>query len=344
MPIAYGAPQKNVINSLRETGPPRPIHSISSINDAFSEDPLFEGIPDAFFEEIAPIIDDPIFEDIPDAFFDDVVAEPMVPLASHTASSEEDVVGNFSDDFFEAIPNIHIFPLGFPFLKLPPEIRNKIYDLLVVNSAYIGSTAMTIREFYEDVAKWHNTALSMTCRQIYDESANIFFVKNGFEFYCIRSFVEFMQGIGITRRRLLKKLKFNYRCGSPFMALRYIRSCTSLQELDISIQIIKPDTEEFQWPDSDSEQSGWLYRNQSWWLYPVKDPMKFFFANHSELSLGEGRGFGKASDAEASKGLVAALGAQSVLFEALQKVKHEAIHGPFRYFLTSSITNLYEMC
>lgn len=103
-----------------------------------------------------------------------------------------------------------------------------IYDLVFVSPAYIGTNGMTNSSFLKDALKWRDLDFAMSCRRVYIVSANVSYTKNGFEFYYIRPFKVFIESIGIERRRPITKLNFNFLKGSPYIMLRYIRSCTNI--------------------------------------------------------------------------------------------------------------------
>lgn len=157
------------------------------------------------------------------------------------------------------------------FLKFPPEIRNQIYDLIFVKPSYIGSTnrqtGVSTRAFYKDASEWRNLELAMACHQVYGESANIFFAKNGFEFFYIRPFLEFLEAVGVQRRRLLTKLRYHQnQSGAPFIVCRYLKSCTGLQDLDIRARLEAAE-------------------GRFWWEYPMKDARAFFLGDKSTVEF-----------------------------------------------------------
>ena len=166
----------------------------------------------------------------------------------------------------------------FPFLKLPPEIRNRIYELVFVSPNYIGTNGTQTKSFYKDASRWRNLAFAKSCRQIYSESANIFYARNGFEFHYIRPFLEFMEAIGPSRRKLVSKIRYYFLSGRPFIALRYLRSCANLEELEISVKIITKG------------------KKNSWWSYPLKDAKAFLFSKAKIIDFGPIRTFGKAGE------------------------------------------------
>lgn len=192
---------------------------------------------------------------------------------------------------------------GFLFLQLPPEIRNRIYDLVFVKPGYIGSEGTLTKAFYHDAAEWRNLDFARSCRQVYNESADIFYARNGFEFFYIRPFLEFIEAIGNKRRMLLTKIRFHHTKGTPFIVLRYLKSCKNLEELEIHARCIKKKT-------------------NSWWEYPMKNAKSFFLGPYSSIEFEEVLRFGKAiaSDEHPDEGK---RGATMFLVDSLEKVKRE---------------------
>lgn len=283
-----------------------------SISSGTSDELLFGGISDELLQDLTAL-EDPLFGNISDEFFEDIPDDPTLSTIADIDMSEE--------EFFEDIPNAQfesmseIGPSISPkpsLLTLPAEIRNTIYDLVFVSPSYIGANHHHRDEFFKEAAKWRNLAFAMACRQIYDESANIFYAKNGFVFFFIGSFLEFMESIGYQRRRLLTRLSFNFDHGSPFVALRYIRSCESLLDLNVSVRV-----------SAESALCG------SWWLYPVKNVHALFFTDFNVIEFGEGHIFGDAIGNKAGQLFEVAPKAMVALREALIKVKEENALRPF---------------
>lgn len=194
---------------------------------------------------------------------------------------------------------------AFPFLQLPPETRNRIYDLVFVSPQYIGANGAVTKAFYHDATRYRHLAFASACRQLYQESANIFFAKNGFEFFYIRPFLEFLEGIGAERRKLLRKIRFNCSKGTPFIVLRYLKSCTNLQELDVCARIAMPG------------------RKNSWWAYPLKDAKGFFLGSNRAIAYEDVRVFGKAVTVVGGPSQSQIERAKQILTSALRAVKNE---------------------
>ena len=65
----------------------------------------------------------------------------------------------------------------------------------------------------------------------------MFYAQKGFKFRSVRPFLGFLEGIGRKGRRTLTKLRFvNTTTGTPFIALRYLKSCENLQKLEIYVK------------------------------------------------------------------------------------------------------------
>ena len=158
------------------------------------------------------------------------------------------------------------------FMEFPPEIRNEIYGLVFVKPTYIGSASGShvyrTQDFHKDARAWRNLGFVMSCRSIYQESANIFYIKNGFEFYYNRPFLEFLQALGVQRRALLTKLRYHQlENGRPFIVCRYLKSCTGLKDLEIFVRFITQK------------------RASYCWEYPLKDPKEFFLGNKTTIEF-----------------------------------------------------------
>ena len=166
---------------------------------------------------------------------------------------------------------------GFPadrvtdFLKLGPELRDNIYDNLCVKPTYIGSERnKTFRGFQRDAAEWRNLAFATSCRQIYEEISHVFYARNGFEFGFVRPFLEFLEGIGLKGRKSLTKVRFMYVMdGTPFVALRYLKSCKNLQKLEIYIQTVVKER---------------ILQDA---YFPMKKPLGFFLRDWDKIEFGQ---------------------------------------------------------
>lgn len=190
------------------------------------------------------------------------------------------------------------------FFKFPPEVRNNIYDLVCVKPTYIGSNngkAVTTVGFYKDAATWRSLPFASSCKQIYIECSHIYYSRNGFEFRYVRPLLEFLEAIGLGGRILLTKLRFIYGVAgtSCYVALRYLKSCKNLKDLDIWHLI------------------------QRGWCSPMIEPLDFFLGNRTEVEFGEPLPFGDNRRGCMKKSLVihAESSGRKSLTESLKKLK-----------------------
>ena len=156
---------------------------------------------------------------------------------------------------------------GINFLDLPLELRTKIYELVFVSPKYIGSGGTQTKAFKRDVYKWRHFAFARSCRLVYEESTQVFFSKNGFMFFFHRPALEFFEEIGPARRRMLTKLKFTFNHTVPFLALRYVLSCTHLRELEIVSRINVEGL------------------TAAWWVVEFKNAKQFFFTDYKKIEF-----------------------------------------------------------
>ncbi|MCJ1239050.1 hypothetical protein MMC14_007043 [Varicellaria rhodocarpa] len=142
---------------------------------------------------------------------------------------------------------------SFPFLHLPTELRQMIYERLFICPENIGTTGFRVKSVMKHARTWRNFSFARSCRQIWNESEHYFFARNRFDFYKIRSFLTFLEAIGIEGRQLLTKVRYFHSVGHPFIVLRYLRSLTNVRELEIFARVRMP-----KYPGS-------------WWVSPVSN-------------------------------------------------------------------------
>ena len=170
---------------------------------------------------------------------------------------------------------------GIDFLGFPREIRDEIYSHIFVKATRIGAESKFTKPFWRDAIRWRNHSLAGTCRQIWNESLVVYLLRNGFEFYYIRPFLEFLEKIGLRGRRLLTDVQWYHHARSrPFIVIRLLRSCTNLRNLEVSARVrVK-------------ERPGFQYK------VPFLHARRFFLANYSRISFGDATPFGTFGDAE----------------------------------------------
>ena len=132
----------------------------------------------------------------------------------------------------------------FPFMKLPGEIRNRIYKMAVVEAKTIDTTGL----FSEQKCNWNGhryigapsngleTALTLklTSRAVGNEAAAMFFRENTF-YCCLASFGggDFLRMINPLERQILRSLEIcmDFSTGKRHFSL--LRKCTGLRQLSL---------------------------------------------------------------------------------------------------------------
>ncbi|KAI9697038.1 MAG: hypothetical protein M1836_004999 [Candelina mexicana] len=123
----------------------------------------------------------------------------------------------------------------FPFQKLPPELRNRIYRYVFVSDENIGARDLDRKAFLRAAQSFLNLNFLLSCRQIHQEAAHIFYAENGFEFVNANTILQFLQRMGKHNRKLLTKLRYNHGAIVETLTplIKLILDCSNLKELDI---------------------------------------------------------------------------------------------------------------
>lgn len=87
-------------------------------------------------------------------------------------------------------------------------------------------------------------------------------------FFFHRPALKLMEAIGPTRRKLRTKLRFTFNRTIPHSALRYVRSCISLKELEVVSRI--------------NNLEGHL---DAWWIMNFKNAKDFFLTLYGKLEF-----------------------------------------------------------
>lgn len=97
-------------------------------------------------------------------------------------------------------------------LTLPPEIRLKIYDHLLVNYCYEESEIICTRYERPRIYIHGDTRIELgilqTCKQIYQEATSIFYSQNRFYFPDPHHLLQFVACIGLVKLKLVKEVHF----------------------------------------------------------------------------------------------------------------------------------------
>lgn len=130
-------------------------------------------------------------------------------------------------------------------MGFPPEIRNIIYDALLVmpnpvrvrdNSA---ASAMGGEQGWNSLGvEWsiHQTdvmGLSVTCKTIYCETVPVYFSQNTFEFMNSYALKRFSDQLGPEPRRHVTKLSVEWRGAALGRAAKSLQTFTGLRQLEI---------------------------------------------------------------------------------------------------------------
>lgn len=170
---------------------------------------------------------------------------------------------------------------GIEFLSFPREIRDNIYAQICVKPNRIGAGSRCTKPFWRDAIAWRNPDFAGTCRTIWNESLRVYLRENGFEFFYIRPFLEFVEKIGIRGRRLLTDVRWHHHARSnPFIVARYLRSCTNLRTLEIFARV---------------RVKG---RKYFWYGVPLRHARRFFLDNYTTIGFGQEELFGKSKEGD----------------------------------------------
>ncbi|KAL8892244.1 MAG: hypothetical protein Q9192_005641 [Flavoplaca navasiana] len=137
---------------------------------------------------------------------------------------------------------------SFPFMKLPPEIRNTIYEMALfvhepvcIDLVWPGSDwyrrpsgvrggLRTTRHSPRETCQ-----LLLVCKDVYLEASHLYFRNNIFYCYGVGSLGEFLTKLTIQQLRNIRSLSFHFSDGhAPAKAMRLLQGCVSLRDLTIS--------------------------------------------------------------------------------------------------------------
>ena len=138
----------------------------------------------------------------------------------------------------------------FPFMKLPLEMRRRVYDMHLVmaehitigHGCYYGTPQVcqcpdldqpsTVKcvPFNSSI-----TNLWSVSKAIYYESIPVFFRFNRFNFVHLDRLHAFLSGIGPTSRRYITSIRFIYDGRAPARAIKVLKECVGLRRLTILI-------------------------------------------------------------------------------------------------------------
>ena len=164
------------------------------------------------------------------------------------------------------------------FVRLPREIRDMIYDGIVVESNPIGTDAdHKFHSFFPfetnfDYSELPNAMYDWRhgCR-IYEEIRIAYYTKNTFEFYRAGVLIRWIKSIHKDGPALIRNLKLSLRIGDPAKAFRMlVKKCPNIRNLEFNLE------EHWRFGRNDVE----CYRSS------MKNAHQFFFGTHQEIVFG----------------------------------------------------------
>ena len=98
------------------------------------------------------------------------------------------------------------FNKPFPFLRLPREIRDKIYTYSLCAAVPVGSATDLIIPRRDNPSKPPTSGLLSTNKQVYHEAIDILYPKNIFKFRVARKLFAFEDQIGLENRKRVREI------------------------------------------------------------------------------------------------------------------------------------------
>ena len=137
---------------------------------------------------------------------------------------------------------------GFPFLKLPTEIRNMIYRLVFPKGSYhchhmAGDLQMWDPRYTVNEGEVPSSlAILETCRQIYLEAFHIFYRYNLLHFHTTDDMKFCLKSMGHARRQQVRSVSFLWQGHDPKGAFRMLKTCSNLKKIRVC-QNMDPDSD-----------------------------------------------------------------------------------------------------
>ena len=122
----------------------------------------------------------------------------------------------------------------FPFLNLPPELRNRVYEVALVESRDFTTEMCPLessRKNYRTDAEKTAMAIKLVSKAVNRESVPIFFVRNEFYIPFHRSLTRFLQRISPLERQLITSIVFVAGSYNNRRDFTMLRRCTGLRKL-----------------------------------------------------------------------------------------------------------------
>lgn len=138
----------------------------------------------------------------------------------------------------------------FPFMRLPPEIRNMVYKELLVQPGVVCVQwkDLRIEEYMRSKGRLGTDEcidecidgrsirqLLWTSKTIYREASTFYFGSNHFRFQCLGTLTTCLQHLKPDFRRLLRRITVPFTNVAPARAMKLLGRCISLSELTLEI-------------------------------------------------------------------------------------------------------------
>ena len=137
------------------------------------------------------------------------------------------------------------------FSRLPPEVRNRICELVLGAPYDDPSSCLTDIGFPNQASSfdWHGTvqrvgpallSLLLVSKQIYTETFHIFYATNNLAFSSTDVLYRFLRRIGYARRQHITMVYFIYEGPNAKEAFRLLKTCRRLRRLQFSLPCSMP--------------------------------------------------------------------------------------------------------
>jgi hypothetical protein len=144
----------------------------------------------------------------------------------------------------------------FPFMRLPPEIRNMVYKELLVQPGVVcvQYNDLLMQKYVRKRFRMEEYVRSKdglgidvcidgrsirqllwTSKTIYREASTFYFGSNHFRFECLGTFTTCLQHLKPDFRRLLRRITVPFTNDTPARAMKLLGTCISLSELTLEI-------------------------------------------------------------------------------------------------------------
>ncbi len=177
-------------------------------------------------------------------------------IEEHAVKMEEDQLVVKMDIEHQAIKTEGIMTAPkapFPFMRLPPEIRNMVYKELLVMPAMIaigigwseGRSIIVEKVRLEDdeesdfeIDQKATRKLLHTSKTIYQEASHFYWGSNHLYFEDLDMLTEYLQRLRPDFRRLITHVTVRYIGRAPARAMKALSGCISLRKLTLDISFM----------------------------------------------------------------------------------------------------------